>query len=413
MEAIAYTSRPEELVFDLYSPQLLTDPYPIYEKMHQTGHLHYVSSLGFWMLIGYNDVAWVLKDKRFGKNFPAGMVENYPGNANILQEPAIATLCEWMLVKNPPDHTRLRQLMVKAFSAPRIQAMQPRIEGIVHSLIDAVEHKKTMDVIQDFSFPLPSLVICDLLGLPKEDHPLFLEKSRIPARLFDMTPLTPEELNNANQETAALMNYFDDLCDKRRCEPEDDLITALVQAEENGDVFSQKELSANIFLLFFAGHETTVNLIANGLLAFYQNPEQLKLLKSDLSLAPNAVEECLRFAPSVQIAGPRTPVEEIMVVGRLFKPGERIVPLIAAANRDPSVYPNPNQMDITRSRIKPLTFGGGMHYCLGAELARIETATAFSVLFERLPNLQLLNIENPKWRKAFTLRGLEELRAVW
>jgi len=232
--------------------------------------------------------------------------------------------------------------------------------------------------------------------------------------LLDPVPMSPEEIKTANANTLAGEMYFKQLFDLRRREPADDLITQLVQAEEDGSKLSNEELTANIILLFGAGHETTVNLIGNGLLALHRNPDQLALLKANPSLIGNAIEEFLRYDSSVQSTG-RVTLEDIDDLGgKRIPKGETVLCLLGSANRDPAVYPDrPDKLDITRPNVKPLSFGGGIHFCLGAQLARIEAEVAIATLLRRLPDLKLNDAENPKWRPTFVLRGLVELPASW
>jgi cytochrome P450 len=271
-----------------------------------------------------------------------------------------------------------------------------------------------MDLIEDFAFRLPVTIICDMLGIPEEHRELFYNGSRNSGRILEPVPLSPEEIKQGNATTAMTEMYFQQLFDLRRKSPGDDLTTQLVQAEEAGSKLSNEELVANIVLLFGAGHETTVNLIGNGLLALHRNPDQLALLKSNPSLITNAIEEFLRYDSSVQMTG-RAALEDIDDLGgRKIPKGESVLCLLGSANRDPAVYPDrPDQLDITRPNVRPLSFGGGIHFCLGAQLARIEAELAISTLLRRLPDLRLDDAENPEWRPTFVLRGLKALPASW
>jgi cytochrome P450 len=324
------------------------------------------------------------------------------------------SMSHWMLQQDPPDHTRLRGLVVKAFTARRIEDMRPRIQQVVDQTIDAVAEKGHMDLIEDFAFRLPVTIICDMLGIPEEHRETFYKGARDGGRILDPVPLTPEEIAQANMGNAMARMYFEQLFELRRKNPGDDLTTQLVQAEEAGDKLTNEELTANIILLFGAGHETTVNLIGNGLLALHRNPDQLALLKANPSLITNAIEEFLRYDSSVQLTG-RVALEDIDNVGNKKIPkGESVLCLLGSANRDGDVYPDhPERLDITRPNVKPLSFGGGIHFCLGAQLARIEAEIAISTLLRRLPKLQLHNPENPEWRPTFVLRGLKRLPASW
>jgi hypothetical protein len=231
-------------------------------------------------------------------------------------------------------------------------------------------------------------------------------------RLLDPVPLSRAEIDQANADNLATAAYFHSLFELRRRQPGDDLTTQLVHAEEEGHKLTNEELTANVILLFGAGHETTVNLIGNGLLALHRNPDQLRLLKDNPALITNAIEELLRYDSSVQLTG-RTALEDVPVGGVDVAKGESVLCLLGAANRDPAVYPDPDRLDITRPSIKPMSFGGGIHFCLGAQLARIEGEIAIATMLRRLPSLKLDDVEHPHWRKTFVLRGLNSLPARW
>src|SRR6185437_4870531 len=265
-----------------------------------------------------------------------------------------------------------------------------------------------------FAYRLPVTAICDMLGIPEGDRETFHAGSRTSGRLLDLAPLSPAEIQEQNAFNVGMADYFQHLFELRRREPGDDLTTHLVQAEEASDKCTNEELTANIILLFGAGHETTVNLIGNGLLALYRNPDQLTLLKSNPSLMSNAIEEFLRYDSSVQMTG-RVALEDIDDLGgKRIPKGESVLCLLGSANHDEAVYPDrPDRLDITRPNVRPLSFGGGIHFCLGAQLARIEAEIAISTLLRRLPELSLDDAENPEWRPTFVLRGLKRLPASW
>jgi cytochrome P450 len=303
---------------------------------------------------------------------------------------------------------------VKAFTARRVEDMRPRIQQIVDEAIDAVIDRGHMDLIEDFAFRLPVTIICDMLGIPEDHREVFYKSSRDGGRLLDPVPLTPEEIAKGNAGNMMAQMYFQQLFELRRKNPADDLTTQLVQAEEDGNKLTNEELTANIILLFGAGHETTVNLIGNGLLALHRNPDQLALLKARPELIVNAIEEFLRYDSSVQMTG-RVTLEDIDDLGgKKIPKGETVLCLLGSANRDPAVYPDrPDRLDVTRPNVKPLSFGGGIHFCLGAQLARIEAEIAIATLLRRLPDLRIDDVENPEWRPTFVLRGLKSLPASW
>ncbi len=350
-------------LFNPLSPEFIANPYPFYHRLRETDPMH-LTPLGFYVASRHADVTSILRDKRFGKDFVGRMTRRF--GPQVLEEPVYRSMSHWMLQQDPPDHGRLRGLVVRAFTARRVEDMRPRIQEIVDDIIDRVEPRGRMDLIADFAYPLPVTVICDMLGIPAEDRDLF-GRSDAAGRLLDPAPLTRDEINMHNAFNEASAEYFRRLFELRRCQPGDDLTTQLVQAEEAGSKLTNEELTANIMLLFGAGHETTVNLIGNGLLALHRHPDQLQFLRSNPSLTGNAIDELLRYDSSVQLTG-RTTLEDIDDIGGIsMAKGRSVLCLLGAANRDPAVYPEPDRLDITRSDIRPLSFGGGIHYCLGAQ----------------------------------------------
>ncbi len=398
-------------LFDPLSPQFIRNPYPYYERLRATDPVH-LTQHGMYLASRHADISLVLRDKRFGKDYAERISRRY--GPRIMDEPVFRNFALTMLQQDPPDHTRLRGLVAKAFTARRVEDMRPRIQEIVDENLDRIIPQGKMDLIEDFAYRLPVTVICDMLGIPAEHREMFHSGSRNSGRILEPVPMTPEEIKQSNAGQAMVKMYFDQLFDLRRKNPGDDLTTQLLQAEEDGNKLSHEELYANIILLFGAGHETTVNLIGNGLLALFRNPDQLALLKANPSLITNAIEEFLRYDSSVQMSG-RVTLEDIEDLGgKKIPKGESVLCLLGSANHDAAVYPDrPEQLDITRANVKPLSFGGGIHFCLGAQLARIEAEIAISTLLRRLPDLRLDDAENPEWRPTFVLRGLKGLPASW
>jgi len=301
----------------------------------------------------------------------------------------------------------------KAFTARRIEGLRGNIQRIADELLDVVIERGQMDVVADFAHKLPVTVICEMLGIPKSDRAQFLDQVGGGGRILDPVPLTREELDASNASFQGLEAYFEELFAYRRAHPEDDLTSALLQAHEEDDQLSNAELVANIFLLFGAGHETTSNLITNSVLALARSPDQLAILKNDLSILPNAIEELLRYDSPVQLTG-RTVQQEIEIRGQVITPGDEVIMILGAANHDPEAYQgNPETLDVTRQGVRVLSFGGGIHHCLGAQLARIEGAVALGALYSRIDDLKLVNPESPEWKPTITLRGVTELPAVW
>jgi cytochrome P450 len=398
-------------LFNPLAPEFIRDPYPVYARLRTNDPMH-LTQFGTFLASRHAEASLVMRDKRFGKDFIDRSIRRY--GPKIMEEPVFRSMSHWMLQQDPPDHTRLRGLVVKAFTARRVEDMRPRIQTIVDQTLDRIAPQGHMDLIEDFAFRLPVTIICDMLGIPEDHREVFYASSRDGGRLLDPVPLTPEEIKKGNAGNAMAQMYFQQLFELRRKNPGDDLTTQLVQAEEDGSKLSNEELTANIILLFGAGHETTVNLIGNGLLALHRNPDQLALLKANPSLITNAIEEFLRYDSSVQLTG-RVALEDIDDLGgKKIPKGESVLCLLGSANRDPAVYPDrPDRLDITRPNVKPLSFGGGIHFCLGAQLARIEAEIAISTLLRRLPDLRLDDADNPEWRPTFVLRGLKRLPASW
>src|ERR1700722_9027940 len=398
-------------LFNPLSPEFIRDPYPHYERLRTTDPVH-LTPFGSFVASRHAEISLVLRDRRFGKDYVERTKRRY--GPQIMEEPSFRSMRHWMLHQDPPDHTRLRGLVVKAFTARRVEDMRPRIQQIVDQTIDAVAAQGHMDLIEDFAFRLPVTIICDMLGIPEDHREIFYKSSRDGGRLLDPVPLTPEEIEKGNAGNMMAQMYFQQLFELRRKTPGDDLITQLLQAEEDGSKLTNEELTANIILLFGAGHETTVNLIGNGILALHRNPDQLALLKARPELITGAIEEFLRYDSSVQMTG-RVTLEDIDDLGTKKIPkGESVLCLLGSANRDPAVYPDrPDRLDIARPNVRPLSFGGGIHFCLGAQLARIEAEIAISTLLRRLPDLRLDDVENPEWRPTFVLRGLKRLPASW
>ena len=398
-------------LFNPLAPEFIRNPYPHYERMRSTDPVH-LSPLGVFVASRHAEVSLVLRDKRFGKEHVQRTIRRY--GPKSMEEPAFRSLGHMMLVQDPPDHTRLRGLVVKAFTARRVEDMRPRIQQIVDETLDRIIPLGKMDLIEDFAFRLPVTVICDMLGIPEDHREAFYTRARVGGRILDPVPMSPEEIKQANAGSMMSEMYFQQLFELRRKNPGDDLTTQLVQAEEEGSKLSNEELTANIILLFGAGHETTVNLIGNGLLALHRNPDQLALLKARPKLITNAIEEFLRYDSSVQ-ASSRVALEDIEDLGgKRIPKGENVLCLLGSANHDPAVYPDhPERLDITRANVRPVSFGGGIHFCLGAQLARIEAEIAITTLLRRIPDLRLDDAVNPEWRPTFVLRGVKCLPASW
>jgi hypothetical protein len=387
--------------FNPMDPQFVADPYPTYRRLRAEDPVH-ESPLGFWVLTRYEDVVGILRDPRFAKE---PMIAAVAARLGI----APASIGISMLDRDPPDHTRLRSLASKAFTPRVVEALRPRVQEIVDGLLDNVERAGTMDLIEEFAYPIPVNVICEMLGVPVEDQERFKGWSLDLARGLDSIMLGPDSEVSKRSGLAreGLTKYFRGLIAERRTSPRGDLLSALIAAEEAGDKLSEPELVAMCILLLVAGHETTVNLIGNGVLALLRHPDQLRLLRERPELIGTAVEELLRYDGPVQRTA-RTPSEAVTIGERTIPAGEIVMPFIGAADRDPAQFREPDRLDITRTENRHIAFGWGIHFCLGAPLARIEGQIAINTLVRRMPKLALA-VEEPEHRHSLTLRGLVAL----
>jgi len=387
--------------FNPMDPEFIADPYPTYHRLRAEDPVHH-SPLGFWVLTRYEDVVAALRDPRLIKEPIAAFVAARFG----APMPAMGLS---MLDRDPPDHTRLRGLVNKAFTPRVVEGLRPHIQKIVDGLLARVEGAGTMDLIEEFAYPLPVTVICQMLGVPVEDRERFKQWGLDIARGLDAILLPPDS-DVARRSAAArraLAEYFRALIAERRAAPRGDMLSDLIAAEEAGDKLREDELLATCILLLVAGHETTVNLIGNGTLALLRHPDQLRRLRENPGLIGSAVEELLRYDGPVQRTA-RIPSADVTFDGRTIAKGEMVMPFIGAADRDPAQFPDPDRLDLTRTDNRHIAFGWGIHFCLGAPLARVEGQIAISALVQRLPKLALA-IDRPEYRQSLTLRGLTTL----
>jgi pimeloyl-[acyl-carrier protein] synthase len=392
-----------DLSFNPMAPEFVADPYPTYHRLRAEDPVHQ-SPLGFWVLTRYEDVVASLRDPRMIKEPIAAFVAARFG----LPAPPLGMGLS-MLDRDPPDHTRLRGLVSKAFTPRVIEQLRPHIQQIVDGLLDRVQGDREMDLIEQFAYPLPVIVICEMLGVPVADHERFKGWGLDIARGLDAIMLPPDSPVAERSVLArrALADYFRGLIAERRRAPRDDMLSGLIAAEEAGDKLSEDELLATCILLLVAGHETTVNLIGNGSLALLRHPAELRRLREDPGLIVTAVEELLRFDGPVQRTA-RIPSEDVTIGGKTIGKGEMVMPFIGAADRDPAQFPDPDRLDIGRTENRHIAFGWGIHFCIGAPLARVEGQIAINTLLRRMPRLALATAE-PQHRQSLTLRGLTSL----
>jgi cytochrome P450 len=422
----------DTLAFNPFLPEVHEDPYPLYHRLRAEDPVHR-SPLGFWVLTRHADVLAVLRDPRMSRDPRRSQrVEQLRASAEVDELLAAEEAAPSMLFVDPPDHTRLRTLVNKAFTPAAVERLRPRVEAIVAGLLDRVAGAGAMDVVEELAYPLPVTVICELFGVPEADRDRFRAWSRGLVHLLD--PLVASDaLERALRARLALRGYLRELIAERRAHPTGDLLTALIAAEDQGHQpktfvqdqnhgipdgdpaeghgpartsLSEAELVSMCVLLLVAGHETTVNLIANGLLALVRDPGARARLQADAALAGSAVEELLRYDSPVQFTS-RHALADLDIGGRRVRAGETVVAVLGAANRDPAQFPDPDRLDLARKPNRHLAFGGGIHFCLGAPLARMEARIAIPALLARLPGLELA--APPVRRDTVTLRGLASL----
>ena len=378
------------------------NPYAVYQRLRAEGPVSRVMMPGghaVWVVTRHAEARAALADPRLIKDWRA----LWPGEAAAELDDGFAALDTHMLSTDPPDHDRLRRLVTKAFTARRIERLRPRVAEITRSLLDTMPADGPVDLLESFAFPLPITVICELLGVPDADRANF----RTWTQAILSTGAAAAESGTAAVEMAG---YFTALVADKRAHPADDLLSALIVARDAGDGLSQRELLGMIFLLLVAGHETTVNLIGTGTLALLQSPGELARLRADSALLPGAVEELLRYTSPVNHATFRFTAEAVEIGGTLIPAREAVLVAIASANRDPDRYLAPDRLDLGRDTGGHLAFGHGIHYCLGAPLARMEGEIAFGELFARFPGMTLaVPAESLRWRPSTLIRGLEAL----
>jgi len=389
----------------LLTPEGRRDPYPRYARLREDAPIHR-SGLGFWVLSRYDDCQFVLRDPRFGKGDREDRRFAPPPEA----AEAIAELrsrAPSMLMLDPPDHTRLRGLVAKAFTPRTVERLRPHIERLLDDLLADIDPDAgPCDIMQAVAFPLPVTVIGELLGVPPADRAAFQPLVRASTALLELT-IESQQLIAAAAAGREMAEYFSGLLASRRERPGDDLLSDLLAVSEGGDTLTEAELISTAILLFGAGFETTTNLIGNGLLALLRHRDQLDRLRSDRDLLRTGVEELLRYDSPVQLDG-RMAFEDVAIGDAKVAEGEFVVTLLGACNRDASHFPDPDRLDLARDDGPPLSFGSGIHYCLGAALARVEGQVVFDRLLDRFPRMELA-AETVDYRTSLTLRGLVEL----
>lgn len=414
MSAITTVAAGERFLFNPKTPGYNSNPYPMYLRLREEDPIH-KSPLGVWFVGLYDHVRGILRDPRFSvQNIPQQlrdksslfrsrkMSATQPDNLDNL----IAASEHWFAFLEPPDHTRLRGLVSKAFHQRSAESMRGFVRDCAKDLIDRVYARGEMDLMKDFACLLPLNVIATLLGVPRQDFPLLVGWTTRMGRIFD--PLCSLEVY-ADMDAAAIefMAYLRNLVRVRAADPRDDLLSALIAAHEQDDRLTEDEIVSTCIVIFGAGEETMVNLIGNGTRVLLTQPEHLAFLKSSPEIMPKAVEELLRYDAPLQMTS-RTALEDVEVGGKTFRKGDQLYLALGSANRDPRRFEDPDTVDLVREDNRHMSFADGRHLCVGAQLARVEAQEAFSVMFEMLPNLSLAT-DQFHWREHIVLRGMTTL----
>jgi len=404
-------TKPKETLSQIiWSDSFTQNPYPAFQRFREHSPIEPMTMPNgqkAWMIFKYEIAIAALKEGRFIKDASKFINEEAREERSkqsvAYQNPFVS---RHMLNVDPPDHHRLRSLVQKAFTPRMVANLQPKIEAIACDLLDQMKNKETIDLIDTFAFPLPIIVICDLLGIPFEDR----EQFRMWSNTFVEAVNDPERLQKISSALEDFSKYIDDFVDSKQHNLKDDLISHLIKAEENGDQLTKLEVRSLIFLLIIAGHETTVGLIGNGVFTLLQHPEQLDKLNKDQTLIDSAIEEMLRYEGPVEFTSTRWAAEDLTFYGQPISKGELVLIALSSADHDPEHFQDPDTFDITRRYNQHLAFGKGIHHCLGAPLARLEGKIAILALFKRYPHLQLIaETTTLQWRPGLLIRGLKQL----
>jgi hypothetical protein len=390
------------LLFDPRDPGMRADPYPYYHRLRTADPVHR-SPFGYWVLSRHQDVDMILRDSRGRSDFPHD--EAWARHRGGPQSAIVRSTSQWMMMCDGAAHRRLRALVGQVFTARAVQGLRPRIAAVIDTLIDEIDEGE-IDLVQDLALPLPIMVIGELLGIPRADRGQCRAWTDWIGHVIDpiVTPDMQVAMNRAATEFSA---YLAEQVRLRRANPGRDLLSAMVRLEDSGERLTDDEIVANVLLLFNAGHETTVNLIGNAMLALLRHPDQLALLRENPDLMGQAVEELIRYDSPVQV-GARIMAADVPLGGTTIPAGAKVMLIYGAANRDPACYADPDRLDLRRTAVRSLAFGGGPHFCVGAPLARLETSMVFTALLERYGSIELAAGEL-SWRANFNLRGLNEL----
>lgn len=401
------TSLPE-----IFSTEYIADPYPTLHRLRSEHPVYWSEAWGCWLVLRYRDVLAGLRDPRLSSSKMNRFSSELPEQVRHNLQPLVQVLSSFMGLSDPPNHTRLRGLVNKAFTPRVVEGMRGRIQTLVNELLDAVDVERGMDAIRDFAYPLPATVISEMLGLPREGINRFKKWSDDIVGFIGAGRASIERAERGQQSMTELIEYYRPLIEHRRQNPSNDLISALTAAQEQGDHLDDIELLATSITLMTGGHETTTGLIGNSLLALARHPDQLQKLKDNPGLLGTAVEELLRYDSPVQRAE-RVTAQELNIGDQPIRKGERVFMMIGAANRDPAQFPEPDRLDVARLDNKHVAFGQGIHFCIGAPLARLEGAIALNSFVNRFPTFSLasdlLESKPLEWQENVAIRSLKAL----
>ncbi|MFQ5944845.1 MAG: cytochrome P450 [Candidatus Methylomirabilales bacterium] len=400
-----------EISDDLMAPEVIADPHTYYRQLREADPIHWNDRWGGWVLTRYDDVVKVLRDPvRFSSDRMAYLARELSEEQQKLYAPIFEVLSRWFVFADPPFHTRLRILLNKQFTPGYVERYRPLVRGIVNDLLDSIEPEGRMEVVRDFAYQIPMTVILDLLGAPDVDRERVKEWSEQLGTFFFIRADEPRRREIASEGVTSLVEHLTPVVDERRAQPQDDLISILTQAESRGEL-APEDVIATVVLLVFGGHETTMNLICNGMVALMRHADQWERLKRDPGLAATAVEELLRYDGSVKTTV-RWAKEDVQLDGRTIQKEQRALIGLSAANRDPAEFENPDSLDLARDPNLHVAFAHGIHVCIGAPLARLEAQEAFTAVTQRLP-LPTLETEDLEYVPTVVHRALKALPVTW
>ncbi|MEU5164439.1 cytochrome P450 [Streptomyces sp. NPDC020875] len=396
-----------DALFEPWSPAFVADPYPAYERLRADGRVHWFEPTGQWLVPHYADVSALLRDRRLGRTYLHRFTHEEFGRTPppAAHEPFHTLNDHGILDLEAPDHTRIRRLVTKAFTPRTVAALEPTVRRLAAELVAGLKKAGGGDLLADIAEPLPVAVIAEMLGVPESDRPLLRPWSADICGMFELNP-SEETARRAVTASVEFSAYLRGLIAERRTDPGDDLISALIAAYDEGDRLSEQEMISTCVLLLNAGHEATVNTTANGWWTLFRHPEQLAALRADHSLLPTAVEELMRYDTPLQMFE-RWVLDDIEIGGTVVPRGAELALLFGSANRDPARFPAPDTLDLARTDNPHITFGAGIHFCLGAPLARLELAASFGELLREAPTLRLAG--DPEWKPGYVIRGVHAL----